>query len=86
MLWVSQLHLLDTIKTSKSKVMLRVLFSATEITLLFFLRLRKENKDIVDDPMLWNGTPQRIKLAEKQRIHYLCSHQHFSGLTAWTLF
>jgi len=67
--------------------MLRVLSSATEMTLMLFLRKRKENReDIVHDPRLWNGIPQRIKLVEKEWMHYLCSHQHFSGMMTWTLF
>lgn len=67
--------------------MLRVLSPVTEITLLFLLRLRKENReDTAGDPMLWNRIPWRIKLVEKQRIHYLGSHQHFSGMIARMLF
>lgn len=61
------MRLLGTVKRLKSKIMFRMLSSATEMTLLLFLRLRKENgKDIVDEPVLWNGIPQRIKLVEKQ--------------------
>lgn len=76
--------LLGTVAGAESKAMLRVLSPVTEITLLWLLRLRKE--DTVGDPMLWNGIPRRIKLVGKQRVHYLCSHQHFSGMIAGMLF